>query len=131
MNIKRLLAVGLLAASLAGCTTPQEAVKESIETAIEQQKSNAEYLVVVEPPKIKKDTFSDYIVGSFVNTASETIDYAEVHIAVYDKEGAQLTTAITNIADLLPGKTWKYEIPLFTEDTATVEIVEVTVDIWK
>ena len=136
MRITKLVSVGLLvvlAISLGGCASKKDMVRqiqEQLNSLVPEEVDYTPYLVELDKPKIEKDTFYDYVVGSFVNNSTVTFDYVQIHIAIYDKEGNQIDTVWKSISDLLPGNIWKYKAGLLTQDAYRAEIVEMKVDVW-
>ena len=136
MRITKLVSVGLLvvlAISLSGCVSEKgmaRQIQEQLNSLVPEEVDYTPYLVELDKPKIEKDTFYDYVVGSFVNNSTVTFDYVQIHIAIYDKEGNQIDTVWKSISDLLPGNIWKYKAGLLTQDAYRAEIVEIKVDVW-
>jgi len=136
MRITKLVSVGLLvvlAISLGGCASEKDMarqIQEQLNSLVPEEVDYIPYLVELDKPKIEKDTFYDYVVGSFVNNSTVTFDYVQIHIAIYDKEGNQIDTVWETISDLLPGNIWKYKAGLLTQDAYRAEIVEIKVDVW-
>lgn len=136
MRITKLVSVGLLvvlAISLGGCASEKDMerqIQEQLNSLVPEEVDYTPYLIELDKPKIEKDTFYDYVVGSFVNNSTVTFDYVQIHIAIYDKEGNQIDTVWETISDLLPGNIWKYKAGLLTQDAYRAEIVEIKVDVW-
>ncbi len=136
MRITKLVSVGLLvvlAISLGGCASDKDMarqIQEQLNSLVPEEVDYTPYLIELDKPKIEKDTFYDYVVGSFVNNSTVTFDYVQIHIAIYDKEGNQIDTVWKTISDLLPGNIWKYKAGLLTQDAYRAEIVEIKVDVW-
>lgn len=137
MKFSKLVSVGLvllIALSVVGCTNQNDMTKEiqnAFESLVPEEVDYTPYLVELDKPKIEKDTFYDYVVGSFVNNSTVTFDYVQIHIAIYDKEGNQIDTVWETISDLLPGNVWKYKAGLLTQDAYRAEITEIKVDVWN
>lgn len=47
--------------------------------------------------------------GTIKNNTDQELDYAEINITIYDKDGAQIGTALDNTNNLKAGGTWKFE----------------------
>lgn len=88
--------------------------------------SDAPYTVADEA--ITGDAYSCTITGTFTNTSSNTMSYAQVSYNLYDADGAQIGTALANTNNLASGGTWKFEAVGFesVEDVASFELVDVT-----
>lgn len=52
---------------------------------------------------------SIHITGEIKNTSGNTLSYAQIQFALYDKSGAQVGTALANTNGLEPDKIWKYD----------------------
>lgn len=88
--------------------------------------SDAPYTVADEA--ITGDAYSCTITGTFTNTSSNTMSYAQVSYNLYDADGAQIGTALANTNNLASGGTWKFEAVGFesVEDVVSFELVDVT-----
>lgn len=88
--------------------------------------SDAPYTVADEA--ITGDAYSCTITGTFTNTSSNTMSYAQVSYNLYDADGAQIGTALANTNNLASGGTWKFEAVGFesVEDVTSFELVDVT-----
>lgn len=70
-----------------------------------------------------------HIVGTIKNNRNKRYSYVQVTFNLYDKNGAQLGTAIANINNLDPYGTWRYDaIGLISnvEDVASYKLGEIT-----
>lgn len=61
---------------------------------------------------------SRVIAGTVTNRGSKTYGYVQVQFNLYDSNGAQVGSTMTNVNNLEPGKTWTFEA-IVTEDKAT------------
>ena len=70
---------------------------------------------------------SCYIEGTIQNNTDKNYSYVQVTFNLYDKDGAQLGTAMDNINNLEPNATWKYKaMGLTTEKVHSYKFVEIT-----
>lgn len=76
--------------------------------------------------KFEKDTFGGYIVGTVKNNTKKQYKYVQVEINLYDKDGNQVGSTMSNVNNLEPGATWKFKAPVFEEKAASFKIKEVT-----
>ncbi|MEG0366320.1 MAG: FxLYD domain-containing protein [Coprobacillus sp.] len=70
--------------------------------------------------------FAYYIEGTIKNNTDEDKSYVQVTFNLFDKEGNQLGTAMTNINDLKAGGTWKFKAMGMKKDIAKYELSEIT-----
>jgi len=93
-----------------------------------QTSSNAvEKFSLISHKKTTDGIGTTWIEGEIKNNTSKTYSYVQVTFNLYDKDGNQLGTAMTNINNLEPNATWKYKaIGLVTEKVETYKLVEIT-----
>ena len=86
-----------------------------------------EKFTLVSDKKVTDSIGSTYIQGEIKNNTDKEYSYVQVTFNLYDKDGAQLGTAIDNINNLEPNATWKYKaIGLVTEKVYSYKFVEIT-----
>jgi len=51
-----------------------------------------------------------YIIGHAKNVGETTIDYAEISVKFYDKDGNVVATFFDNTNNLAPGETWRFKV---------------------
>lgn len=69
-----------------------------------------------------------YIEGTIKNNTNKNYSYVQVTFNTYDKDGAQLGTAIANINNLEANGVWKYKAMAMTssDEIASYKLVEIT-----
>ena len=102
--------------------TSQPAQSQTEQKPAEQKKPDLE---VIES-KFEKDTFGGYIVGTVKNNTKKQYKYVQVEINLYDKDGNQVGSTMSNVNNLEPGATWKFKAPVIEEQAASFKIKEVT-----
>lgn len=65
-------------------------------------------LVVLNVNSTKGEFGNLEIIGTAQNIAGYNLDYAEIDVKFYDKDGAVLSTSLANINNLGPGEKWKF-----------------------
>lgn len=72
--------------------------------------------------------FAFYVEGTIKNNTNKTYSYVQVTFNTYDKDGAQLGTAIDNINNLEANGIWKYKAMALTssDEIASYKLVEIT-----
>lgn len=86
-----------------------------------------EKFTLVSDKKVTDSIGTTYIEGEIKNNTDKSYSYVQVTFNLYDKNGAQLGTAIDNINNLEPNATWKYKaIGLVTEKVSSYKFVEIT-----
>lgn len=68
---------------------------------------------------------TQYITGTVRNNSNDRISYAQIEFALYDKSGAQVGTALDNIAQLDAGGTWKFKAVILEQGVAEAKLVGV------
>lgn len=89
-------------------TTTTEAPETTVETT-EQAKAK-----IVEHDSYEKE-FELGVEGKVKNVTDSTLDYLEVEVKFYDKDGNRIGDNFTNVEDLGAGKTWEFSL-MFLED---------------
>lgn len=77
----------------------------------------------------EQNSFAMYIGGTIKNNTDKEYSYVQVTFNVYDKDGAQLGTAIDNINNLEPNGIWKYNAIFMgseSENAVSYKLVEIT-----
>ena len=64
--------------------------------------------------------------GTVKNNTKKQYKYVQVEINLYDKDGNQVGSTMSNVNNLEPGATWKFKAPVFEEKAASFKIKEVT-----
>ena len=75
------------------------------------------------------DGFGFYIEGKITNNTNKDYSYAQVTFNLYDKDGAQLGTAVDNINHFEANGTWKFKAIGLTGDSnkvKTFKLAEIT-----
>ena len=84
---------------------------------------------VTAPQAVSKGYGIMSIEGSMKNISGKTLSYAQITFALYDKDGAQVGTAVANINNLTKDSVWKYSAtPLTMDEWASFELTEI--DAW-
>lgn len=123
----------MLALMLAiGCTESNTDYEEgnaapAEEEAVEYQEASAEPAITeqVNPitildHKLEKEEFIGYSVTGTA-TSSKDIDYAEIKVKFYDKDGNLVSSSYTNILDLAAGEKWSFKVPGPSSDTTITD----------
>ena len=76
-----------------------------------------------EVSKSYKDSagFAYYIEGTVTNKLSKDYSYVQIEFICYDKDGANLGTAIDNTNNLLSNQTWKFKAMSLFSDVKQVD----------
>lgn len=131
--MKKML-IGLLLATnivtMVGCTKTKavdkgtevvEAVKEKAETKVPK------YKVTLEDGTYDSSGFAYYVYGTLTNNKKD-VDYIQILIPVYDKNGNKLGDAMANCSNLKKGETWRFKAMALEDGIAKFgKDVEVTV----
>ncbi len=120
-NIQKAVETVSNAASNTSISSNGENLLQSMNNTMSNNK-----LEEVVPPAIATGDFGfKTINGSMKNISGKTLSYASLTFALYDKDGAQIGTAIANINNLTADSVWKYSAsPLTTEDWSRFELTE-------
>ena len=120
MIIFAIICLGAIGAALGGGDT-NNTIPTS--TQIEQK----EKFTLVSHKKTTDSLGTTWIEGEIKNNTDKSYSYVQVTFNLYDKDGNQLGTAMTNINNLEPNATWKYKaIGLVTEKVESYKLVEIT-----
>ena len=112
--MKKIL-IGLLLATnivtMVGCTKAKAVGKET--EVIEEAKEKAEtkvpkYKVTLEDGTYDSSGFAYYVYGTLTNNKKD-VDYIQILIPVYDKNGNKLGDAMANCNNLKKGETWRFK----------------------
>lgn len=77
-------------------------------------------------PKIERQNqFYSFITGNIKNNTGKKISYAEVQFTLYDKDGNQTQTAMTNIVNLEKDGSWSFKIPTQNNDFSVVRFSDI------
>ena len=88
---------------------------------------NEEKFTLVSDKSTTDSLGTTYIEGKIKNNTDKEYSYVQVTFNLYDKDGAQLGTAMDNINNLEPNGIWKYKaMGLVTEKVASYKLVEIT-----
>lgn len=85
-----------------------------------------EDFIFVEGPVCVPGEFSSNIVGVVKNNTNKTYDYLQISFTLYDANDNVVDTAFTNINNVKPGQTWKFEAMYFEESAVRWELDEIT-----
>ncbi len=66
--------------------------------------------------KLEKGTYLSYITGKIRNNTDRQFNYVQVEINLYDKNGDQADSTLTNTANLEPHSTWKFKALVANSD---------------
>jgi len=69
---------------------------------------------IVEHDTYEKE-FESGVKGKVKNVSDSTLDYVEVEVKFYDKDGNRLGDNFTNVEELGAGKTWEFKL-MFLDD---------------
>lgn len=75
----------------------------------------------------ERDDYFLYISGSVKNRTGRELNYAQIIFNLYDKEGAQIGTAVDNINNIREDGVWKFKAMALenAEDIATWELASI------
>ena len=112
--MKKIL-IGLLLATnivtMVGCTKTKVVNKgaEVVEEAKEKAETKVpKYKVVLEDGTYDSSGFAYYVYGTLTNNKKD-VDYIQILIPVYDKNGNKLGDAMANCNNLKKGETWRFK----------------------
>ena len=72
------------------------------------------------------DGFAYYVTGTIKNNTNEQYSYVQVTFNLYDADGAQIGTAMSNINNLEENGTWKFKALGGTEKAVSYKLAEIT-----
>ena len=70
--------------------------------------------------------FGFYIEGTIRNNTDKDYSYVQVTFNTYDKDGAQLGTALANISNLEANGVWRYKAMATSDNIASYKLAEIT-----
>lgn len=70
--------------------------------------------------------FAFYIEGTIKNNTDKNYSYVQVTFNTYDKDGAQLGTALANINNLEANGIWRYKAMTTADNIASYKLAEIT-----
>ena len=112
--MKKIL-IGLLLATnivtMEGCTKAKVVDKgaEVVEEAKEKAETKVpKYKVTLEDGTYDSSEFAYYVYGTLTNNKKD-VDYIQILIPVYDKNGNKLGNAMANCGNLKKGETWRFK----------------------
>ena len=112
--MKKIL-IGLLLATnivtMVGCTKTKVVDKgaEVVEEAKEKAETKVpKYKVTLEDGTYDSSGFAYYVYGTLTNNKKD-VDYIQILIPVYDKNGNKLGDAMANCNNLKKGETWRFK----------------------
>lgn len=110
--------------STSSSTSGQNAIQ-----TINNASSKAKLEEVTAPQVVSKGYGLMNIEGSMKNISGKTLSYVQITFALYDKDGAQIGTAVANINNLTKDSVWKYSAtPLTMDEWSSFELTEI--DSW-
>ena len=130
--MKKIL-IGLLLATnivtMVGCTKAKVVDKgaEIVEEAKEKAETKVpKYKVTLEDGTYDSSGFAYYVYGTLTNNKKD-VDYIQILIPVYDKNGNKLGDAMANCNNLKKGETWRFKARVLEDGIAKFgKDVEVT-----
>ena len=130
--MKKILIGLLLVASIGtmtGCTNTKVVDKgaEVVEEAKEKAETKVpKYKVTLEDGTYDSSGFAYYVYGTLTNNKKD-VDYIQILIPVYDKNGNKLGDAMANCNNLKKGETWRFKAMVIEDGIAKFgKDVEVT-----
>jgi hypothetical protein len=72
----------------------------------------------------ENDTYSRYVAGTIKNNTTRTYRYVQVMPRLYDASGAQVGSAMDNVASLEPGGIWKFRALILDDRTTQFKVSE-------
>jgi hypothetical protein len=103
---------------------PEEPDSE-VEVVVPEENYEEDF-VFVEGPVAVPGEFSSVITGVVKNNTNKTYDYLQISFTLYDANDNVVDTAFTNINNVKPGQTWKFEAMYFEESAVRWELDEIT-----
>ena len=102
-----------------GSKTPSASSGQNAVQAINNAASSQKLVEVVAPAIATGDYGIKTINGQLKNVSGNTLSYVQITFALYDKDGAQIGTAVANINNLTADSIWKYSATPLTMDEWT------------
>jgi hypothetical protein len=102
---------------------PEEPDSE-VEVVVPEENYEEDFVFIEEPVAIPGE-FSSVITGVVKNNTNKTYDYLQISFTLYDVDGNVVDTAFTNINNVKPGQTWKFEAMYFEESAVRWELDEI------
>ena len=99
---KVLTVLVLMALFIIGSVGDKEVAKEKAETKVPK------YKVTLESGAYDSSGFAYYVYGTLTNNKKD-VDYIQILIPVYDKNGNKLGDAMANCNNLKKGETWRFK----------------------
>ncbi|MBC8138808.1 MAG: hypothetical protein H8F28_23260 [Fibrella sp.] len=76
--------------------------------------------------KMASTTTGFEITGSIKNKTTEELPYLQIRLAILDKNGEQIDTAIANTSPVAPNAVWKFKAPVVNDKAATFKVIDVS-----
>lgn len=96
-----------------------------VEVVVPEEEPQEDF-IFVEGPEVVFGEFRNDIVGILKNNTNKEYDYLQISFTLYDAQGNVVDTAFTNVNNIKPGGTWKFEAMFFEENVASWELDEIT-----
>lgn len=112
----------LAVACSGGNTTSNVATNKNSAT----EKAKASYEFVEGPTLTDGDFGSKYIKGILKNDTDDDKGYIQISFTLYDSDGNNIGTAVTNTNNLKAGGTWKFEAMCLEDNVSSYELDNVT-----
>ena len=135
----RMMGVGMIAASIAGCSEEDVDEAEGSVDAEDSDDGNSDSgsnddgddssssdLEIVDHGFFEED-YQAGVRGTIANNTGEALDYVEVRAIFLDDSGTQLESSIDNTQDLAEGREWAFEVLMLESEPAEVADYEIEV----
>ncbi len=103
---------------------PEEPDSE-VEVVVPEEEYEEDF-VFIDGPVAVPGEFSNVITGVLKNNTDKDYDYLQISFTLYDADGNVVDTAFTNVNNIKPGQTWKFEAMYFEESAVRWELDEIT-----
>jgi hypothetical protein len=99
---------------------------ESLSTQLSSSEQIAPGKLELLESKSESSEYSRSIVGKVINNSSKNYGYVQITFKLYDKAGNVVGSTMANMNNLAPGETWKFNAPVFEDNTASYKASELT-----
>lgn len=103
---------------------PEEPDSE-VEVVVPEEERKEDFIFTEGPVAVPGD-FGSIITGVVKNNTNKTYDYLQISFTLYDANDNVVDTAFTNVNNIKPGQTWKFEAMYFEESAVRWELDEIT-----
>ena len=116
--------IALVVIVIAGMASGDSSVQTSSNGEIKTTQNQEKFTLVESDGSY--DGFAFYVTGTIKNNTNKQYAYVQVTFNLYDADGAQIGTAMSNINNLEANGTWKFKALGGTEKAASYKLAEIT-----